>query len=81
MAVVDGIVEASLGIPGVQVLRADLTGATSTWTSKFGAKIQSIQISVRSTNAMTYAVNSTTGVVTITGTNDDTVDILAFGYY
>lgn len=81
MAAVDNVIEANIGIPGLQVVKAQLTGTTSTWLSKFGTKTVAVVVTVDGTNATTFAMHATTKVVTITGTDDDYVYIIAAGYY
>ena len=81
MAAVDGVIEFTHPIPGMQITYARLTGATSTWLSKFGTKTHAVHVQADGANATTFAMDATTKVVTITGTNDDYVYITAYGYY
>lgn len=77
MATVDAIVEAQTYIPGLEVVRADLTGATSTYVSRKFARLHNVFVIAEGTNGATYTWTGIT--VTITGTNDDHVNILLFG--
>ena len=77
MAEVDNIVRLETGAPYEEVARAQLTGATSTYSSvKFGNVI-SYMVTVEGTNSMTYTTSGK--VITITGTNDDFVNIKLVG--
>lgn len=77
MADVDNIVRLETGDPHTESLRASLTGSTSTYTSaKFATNIN-VHVTVRGTNSATYTISGNT--ITITGTNDDVVDITMTG--
>ena len=77
MAVVDNIVRVEGAPAGQEVLKAELTGATSTYTSiKFNTVI-AFHVTVRGTNSATTTISGRT--LTITGTNNDVVDITIYG--
>lgn len=76
MAAVDNVTRFEHGDPSKEVVRAQLTGATSTFVSKFGTVI-SAQVDVEGTNTMTWTRSGST--ITITGTNDDWVNITVYG--
>lgn len=80
MAEVDGIVYKELtGEHGKAVFRCDLSGATSTIsavTHKL-SQVDSFQVQPRGTNTATSTISGTT--VTVTGTNNDTVDCVFYG--
>lgn len=76
MAVVDHVTETQLPFPNVEIVRAQLTGASSTFVSKFG-KILACIVQEEGTNGATYTWSTRT--VTIAGTNDDFVNILIVG--
>jgi len=77
MAVVDNITRKEItGLLGIEVVRAQLTGATSTFVSKFGTVV-AVGINVEGTNGATWTRSGST--ITITGTNDDWVNIFVFG--
>ena len=77
MADVDNIDFFETGTPYVESVRAQLTGGTSTFTPQKIATIRSPVVTVEGTNSMTYTWTGTT--ITITGTNDDWVNILVVG--
>lgn len=77
MADVDNVVRLETGDPHTESLKASLTGATSTYTSFKLAELINAQVTVRGTNSMTFTVSDRT--LTITGTNDDVVDINLVG--
>ena len=77
MAAVDGVVNIEGGPAGLELLKADLTGATSTYVSKKFNTLIFASVNVRGTNTMTYTISGIT--ITITGTNNDTVDIAIAG--
>lgn len=76
MAVVDNVTKLEFHNPAIEVVRAQLTGATSTFVSKFGTVV-SAQVDVEGTNATTWTRSGST--ITVTGTNDDWVNIIVFG--
>ena len=76
MADVDNITEFQTNIPVLQLVRAQLTGSTSTFTSKFGT-IKGCMVLPEGTNGATYTVSGNT--ITITGTNNDWVNIFIWG--
>lgn len=80
MAEVDGIVYKELtGEHGKTVFACDLTGATSTIsavTHKLSS-VTSFDVHPRGTNSATPTISGTT--VTVTGTNNDTVDCVFYG--
>jgi|ETNvirnome_2_300_1030623.scaffolds.fasta_scaffold08282_2 glutamate synthase domain-containing protein 3 len=78
MASVDNIVHANSETPGSEVVRAQLTGTTSTYVSEVFNTIQNVSVSTEGTNGATYAWSGVT--VTITGTNNDYVNIIIHGY-
>jgi len=72
MASVDNI-DANWIAPGMLSVRAQLTGASSTYVVPAG-KIRSVLLRHEGTNGATYTWTSST--ITITGTNNDWVNIL-----
>ena len=77
MAVVDNIVRLETGPTSEEILRAKLTGSTSTYTSvKFGNVLAAF-VSVEGTNGATFTRSGK--VLTITGTNDDDINIRLVG--
>lgn len=76
MAAVTEVSRLAPGIPGLEIVRATLTGATSTFVSKFGTVIASL-VKAEGTNACTWTISDRT--LTITGTNADYVDIIVAG--
>ena len=76
MAAVDNVTRTNIPIGNVEIVRAQLTGTTSTFVSKFG-KILSCVLNEEGTNGATYTWSTRT--VTITGTNDDYVNIIIVG--
>ncbi len=77
MATVDNINEIEIKPPGLEVVRAQLTGGTSTYTAVYLANVDAAHVSVEGTNAMTWT--RTGNVITITGTGDDWVNITLYG--
>jgi len=78
MAVTDNTTKAEVkGLPGVEIVRTQLTGATSTYVAKFGT-VQAVLVNVEGTNSLTWTRSGTT--ITLTGTNNDWVNIVIFGY-
>ena len=77
MAEVDNKDFFETGAPHEERVRAQLTGGTSAFTPKKMGKIRSVIVSVEGTNSMTYTWTGLT--VTITGTNDDFVNISVVG--
>ena len=80
MAIVDNITQHPGVGPGVQRFRCQLTGATSTIDEaihKFGGSLDCVEISVEGTNTMTWTRSGRT--ITVTGTNDDWVNIVIYG--
>tara|TARA_R100001244_G_scaffold34657_1_gene32006 strand:+ start:179 stop:415 length:237 start_codon:yes stop_codon:yes gene_type:complete len=78
MASVDNIVHASSEDPGSEVVRVQLTGATSTYISERFNTLQFVSAVAEGTNATTFTWTGST--LTITGTNDDYVNILIHGF-
>ena len=76
MADVDNPTRIETGAPFVEILRAQQTGATSTYTSRF-ANVIAAQVSVEGTNTMTWTRSGRT--ITVTGTNNDWVNIVIYG--
>jgi len=77
MAAVDNVTKVEFPIPNMEVVKAQLTATgTSTYVSRFGT-IYTCHVNVRGTNTTTKTVSGRT--VTITGTNDDWVDIIITG--
>ena len=79
IAVVDNITYDELSPKGVSMFRCQLTGATSTITKshhKFGRVLGAV-LSVEGTNSMTWTISTTT--ITVTGTNDDYVNVIVWG--
>lgn len=77
MADVDNINKKEIsGLRGFHFVRAQLTGATSTYTSPFGASTKGVIVQEEGTNGATYTWSTTTGVITITGTNNDWVNMM-----
>ncbi len=80
MAVVDGVVYHEIsGEHGKIVFRCALTGTSSTITSAIHkmSQLDVALLDVRGTNTMTYTVSGTT--ITVTGTNDDILDVVIYG--
>ncbi len=77
MASVDNIAESDVNVPGREVVRAQLTGGTSTYASRRFSTVKSFQATVEGTNATTFTRSGIT--ITITGTNDDWVNLELFG--
>lgn len=77
MAEVDNIIQVEVAPPGLEIARCLLTGATSTYTSKRFANVVAAFVSVEGTNTMTWT--RSTNVVTITGTNNDAVNVILVG--
>ena len=77
MASVDNIIEFALPPSlGIQMVRVQLTGASSTFVTRF-TKTDGFIATVEGTNTTTYARSSNT--ITITGTNDDYVNFIIWG--
>lgn len=76
MAVVDGVVRFQPGLVGVEIVRAALTGASSTFVSKFGT-VNACHVDVEGTNTCTWTRSGRT--ITLTGTEDDYVNITVYG--
>jgi len=72
MAVIDNT-DVNWIAPGMLTVRGQLTGASSTYVVPAG-KIRSVFLLAEGTNGATYTWTSST--ITITGTNNDWVDIL-----
>ena len=77
MATVSAISWFETGEPSIEVVRATLSGATSTYVVRKFGRIQSVLVTVEGTNAMTYTW--TTKTITITGTSSDEVNIMVTG--
>ena len=77
MAEVDNISIKEGGVPGIEAVRAQLTGTTSTYTPRLVGNVKNVNISVEGTNTMTWTRSGRT--ITITGTNDDWVNITING--
>ncbi|MBW6469628.1 MAG: hypothetical protein K0A90_00220 [Methanosarcinaceae archaeon] len=80
MAVIDNIVKKEVtGVLGMVVLKAKLTGTTSTITTvEHGlSEIFSAIIVARGINGATYTISGTT--ITVTGTNNDDIECIIFG--
>jgi len=77
MAVVDNVTRIEQTNPKLEVVRALLTGASSTFVSDFGT-IQGVIVVAEGTNGATFTWTGST--VTITGTNNDAVTIMVWGY-
>ncbi|MHA1827945.1 MAG: hypothetical protein ACTSX6_04775 [Candidatus Heimdallarchaeaceae archaeon] len=78
MASVDNISKWETGVPYEESVRAQLTGSTSTYVTQKFSTIHSVIVTVEGTNSMTYTWSGKT--VTITGTNDDWVNIRITGW-
>ncbi len=76
MAATDNTVTLEHGDPSKEVVRTQLTGATSTFVSKFGTVV-AFQLTVEGTNATTATRSGST--ITITGTDDDYVNLTIYG--
>ncbi|MCX6822073.1 MAG: hypothetical protein NTW30_04835 [Candidatus Aenigmarchaeota archaeon] len=77
MTVVDHITRIQHNFPNMELVRAQLTATgTSTFVSKFGTILMCI-VQKEGTNTTTYTWSTRT--VTITGTDDDFVDIMIIG--
>ena len=76
MATVDNIVRFEPGIVGTEVVRAQLTGASSTFVSRLGT-VTAAHVDVEGTNSCTWTRSGRT--ITLTGTEDDYVDITCYG--
>jgi len=79
MAVVDNVTTYESENPYEEIVRAALTGTTSTFVTKQFSRIHSVSVIVEGTNATTFTWATKT--VTITGTNDDYVQIKIIGYH
>ena len=77
MAEVDNITMVEVAPLGLEIARCQLTGATSTYTSKRFANVTSFQVQVEGTNTCT--ITRSTITLTITGTNDDWVNVILTG--
>ena len=77
MAEVDNIDVFETGDPHVEEVRAQLTGSTSTYTLQKMTTIRRILVSVEGTNSLTFTFSGAT--VTLTGTNDDRVNLSIVG--
>ena len=77
MAEVDNITTLETGEPSQEVSRCQLTGASSTYTSRRIGRVKMAFVDVEGTNSMTFTRSG--NVVTITGTNDDWVNVLLIG--
>lgn len=78
MASVDNIVHASSEDPGSEVVRVQLTGATSTYISERFNTLQFVSVVAEGTNGATFTWSGST--VTIIGTNNDYVNIIIHGF-
>jgi len=78
MASVDNIVHASSEDPGSEVVRCQLTGASSTYISERFNTLQFVSVVAEDTNGATYTFTGST--LTIVGTNNDFVNILIHGF-
>jgi len=76
MAVVDNVNKFPQTNPSLEMVRAQLTGASSTFETKF-ATIQSVLVQEEDANGATYTWTGRT--ITITGTDDDWVTIIIAG--
>ena len=80
MASVDNISVFESEHPYEEIVRAQLTATgASTYVSRQFGRLHSVSIAVESTNTTTFSW--TTKTVTITGTNDDWVQIRIIGYH
>ena len=77
MAEVDNIDVFETGDPHIEEVRAQLTGSTSTYTLQKIDRIRRLIITVEGTNSLTYTFSGST--ITLTGTNDDRVNISVVG--
>lgn len=78
MAIVDNIVRKEItGVSGMEVLRCMATGATSSFTSKFGNVTAFVVYDETTGGTATTSISGNT--LTITATNDDYLDIVIFG--
>jgi len=78
MATVDNITVSETSPPGTELVRAQLTASgTSTYVSRRLSNVQGCIVVVEGTNGATFTRSTKT--ITITGTNDDWVDILLWG--
>ena len=77
MAEVDNISIKEGGVPGIEAARAQQTGTTSTYTPRLVGNIKAVVINVEGTNTLTWTRSGRT--ITVTGTNDDWVNIVIFG--
>jgi len=76
MAAVDNVTVNEV-IKGLELVRAQLTGATSTYVSQKFSSVQGFKFSVEGTNSCTATRSGTT--ITFTGTNDDWVNFQIWG--
>jgi len=77
MAEVDNIDVFETGDPHIEEVRAQLTGSTSTYTLQKINTIRRLIVTVEGTNSLTYTFSGST--ITLTGTNDDRVNISVVG--
>ena len=77
MAEVDNIDVFETGVPAEERVRVQLTGSSSTYTLQKITTVRSLILSVEGTNSMTFTFSGS--VITITGTNDDRVNISVVG--
>lgn len=76
MTVVDNVTRMETAPPGLEIVRAKLTGATSTYIARM-SRVISHDVYVEGTNGATTTISGKT--ITITGTNDDWVNIRVYG--
>jgi len=77
MAAVDNVTRSQDVLPGMETVRVQLTGATSTYESERFGTVTAFVATVEGTNATTYTISGNT--ITITGTNNDFVNLVLYG--
>ena len=77
MATVDNITVFATGTPSLELVRCQLTGTTSTYVTRKFSNVAGYVLEVEGTNATTSTRSTKT--ITITGTNDDWVNIILWG--
>lgn len=78
MATVDNIDVFETGDPHEELVRAKLTGSTSTYSSRKFSDVQSFTFSVEGTNGATCTRSG--NIITITGTNADWINFKIIGF-
>lgn len=76
MALTDNTVRMETAPPGTDKVRTQLTGASSTFVPRL-SKVLGFAFSVEGTNSCTATISGNT--ITFTGTNEDFVNIDAWG--